>query len=89
MNVVHLLSDVDAVSTELTRVLRPGGRILFIEEDLDDPGHRFHHAEPHAPDGPTIDDLARALERVGLAATIARRHLGGQPVTTLSGHIIG
>ena len=86
MNVIHLLADVDAAATELTRALRPSGRILFVEEDLDDPRHRFHHAEPHGPDGPTVDDLARALDRAGAATTIERRPLGGQPVTTVSGH---
>jgi ubiquinone/menaquinone biosynthesis C-methylase UbiE len=89
MNVIHLLPNVDAAATELARVLRPSGRLVFIEEDLDDPSHRFHHAEPHAPDGPTVDDLARALHRATTATTIQRRHLGDQPVTILSGHDIG
>ncbi|MGI9616018.1 MAG: class I SAM-dependent methyltransferase [Acidimicrobiales bacterium] len=89
MNVIHLLRDVDAAATELARVLRPSGRLLFIEEDIDDPRHRFHHTEPHAPDGPTVNDLARALDQTGQATTIGRRDLGGQPVTTLSRHDIG
>ena len=91
LNVVHLLSDVDAVAAELTRVLRPGGRVLFVEEDLDDPGHTFHGSTPHGPDGPTLDDLADALERGGLmlGARGERARVGSQPARTLqatSGH---
>ncbi len=89
MNVIHLLRDVDQVATELARVLRRSGRLLFVEEDLDDPSHRFHHAEPHASNGPTADALARALEGAGMTATLERQRLGGQPATTLSGRHIG
>ena len=84
MNVIHLLRDIDTAAAELVRVLRPSGRILFIEEDLDDPAHRFHNAEPHAPDGPTVDDFARALDQTLATTTIGRQHLGGQPVTAVS-----
>lgn len=86
MNLIHLLGDVDAAATEVARVLRHGGRFLFIEEDLDDPDHRFHHTEPHAPDGPTVDDLARALDRIASATAINRRNVGGQPATVVTGH---
>lgn len=84
MNVIHLLHDVDAAATELDRAMRPGGRILFVEEDLDDPAHRFHQSEPHGKDGPTVDDLAGALDRAGLLPKIERRHLGAQPVTLVT-----
>ena len=86
MNVVHLLADVEQASTELTRVLRSSGRVLFIEEDIDDPTHRFHNAEPHAPGGPTVNDLAQAFDRAGMAPTIERRHVGGQPATIVTAH---
>lgn len=89
MNLIHLLRDVDAATTELARVLRHDGRFLFIEEDLDDPDHRFHHTKPHAPDGPTVDDLARALDRIASATTTDRRQIGGQPVTVVTGHAAG
>ncbi len=83
LNVVHLLSDVDAVAAELTRVLRPGGRVLFVEEDLDDPGHTFHGATPHGRGGPTLDDLADALVRGGL--TLGGLAGGGQGERTRVG----
>lgn len=86
MNLIHLLDDVGAAATEVARVLRHGGRFLFIEEDLDHPDHRFHHTKPHAPDGATVDDLARALDRIASATTIDRRHIGGQPTTAVTGH---
>lgn len=89
MNVIHLLRNVDAAAAELTRVLRPGGRYLFVEEDLDDPAHRFHDAEPHAPNGPSANELTRALERAGSTAKTDRRRLGTQPVTILTTHPAG
>ena len=89
MNVIHLLDDVDEAGAELARVLRGGGRILFVEEDMDDPDHRFHHSEPHSAGGPTVDDLVRALDGVGVTPTVERRSLGGQPVTILAGRAAG
>lgn len=86
MNLIHLLSDVDATATELARVLRHGGRFLFIEEDLDDPDHRFHHTKPHAPDGPTVDDLAQALHTITTTTATDCQRLGGQPTITVEGH---
>ena len=85
LNVVHLLSDVDAVAAELTRVLRPRGRVLFVEEDLDDPGHAFHGSTPHGPDGPTPDALADALAGAGLrlAGRGERTRVGSQPARIL------
>ncbi len=85
LNVAHLLPDVDAAGREISRVLGPGGRVLFVEEDLDHPSHAFHHSTPHAPDGPTLDELADALIRAGL--TVDGPHgdvLGGQPVNLIS-----
>lgn len=85
MNVAHLIRDVGAAATEAARVLRPAGRVLFVKEDIDHPDHRFHHAKPHAPDGPTMDDLARALEPVLPGLTIEKRRIGGQPTTIVAG----
>jgi ubiquinone/menaquinone biosynthesis C-methylase UbiE len=42
VNTVHHWTDLDAAVNELARVLRPGGRLLLVDEDFDDPGHPAH-----------------------------------------------
>ena len=85
LNVVHLLTEVDRVAEELARVTGAGGRILFVEEDLDDPGHMFHQPTPHSPDGPGLDELAAALDGVGFhVASAHHQRFGGQPANTIS-----
>ena len=42
MNVMHHFTDVDAAIGELLRVLAPGGRVLLVDEDFDDPAHPCH-----------------------------------------------
>ncbi len=85
LNLVHLMRDVDMAAAEITRALRTGGRVLFVEEDVDDPAHTFHHATPHAPDGPTLDELAAALAGAGLNASPPQpASMGGQPTHTIA-----
>jgi SAM-dependent methyltransferase len=56
---MHHFTDPDAAVKELHRVLRPGGRLLLIDEDFDDPAHPAHeeiHARRHR-DGRHFDDV--------------------------------
>ena len=39
VNTMHHWTDLDAAILELARVLRPGGRILLVDEDFDSPSH--------------------------------------------------
>jgi ubiquinone/menaquinone biosynthesis C-methylase UbiE len=39
VNTMHHWTDLDAAIVELARVLRPGGRILLVDEDFDAPTH--------------------------------------------------
>ncbi len=39
VNTMHHWSDLDAAVAELARVLRPGGRLLLVDEDFDSPQH--------------------------------------------------
>ena len=39
VNTMHHWTDLDAAAHELARVLRPGGRLLLVDEDFDSPDH--------------------------------------------------
>jgi ubiquinone/menaquinone biosynthesis C-methylase UbiE len=46
VNTMHHWGDLDAAVHELARVLRPGGRILLVDEDFDAPTHpAFEHMQ--------------------------------------------
>jgi SAM-dependent methyltransferase len=42
VNVMHHISDLDAAVVELRRVAAPGGRVVLVDEDFDDPTHPRH-----------------------------------------------
>lgn len=46
VNTMHHWGDMDAAVQELARVLRPGGRLLLVDEDFDTPTHpAFAHMQ--------------------------------------------
>src|SRR5262249_6292415 len=42
VNTIHHWTDRAAASREMARVMRPGGRVLLVDEDFDDPAHPEH-----------------------------------------------
>lgn len=74
VNTVHHWTDLDAAIGELARVLRPGGRLLLVDEDFDAPAHpayvrtqaRREHRDRHFAH---IDpaDVATKLAAAGFA----------------------
>lgn len=57
VNVLHHISHLDDAIAELRRVLAPGGRVVLVDEDFDDPAHPDHermmkrHSSGHAHQG--------------------------------------
>ena len=59
VNAMHHWVDPAVAATEITRVLRPGGRVILVDEDFEDPQHpeheRFKARHRAKPGGDGID----------------------------------
>jgi hypothetical protein len=72
-------------------VLKPGGRVLLLDEDFADSAHHEHeaHQARRARSGLVFDEVdtgrfAKALKGAGFAAAEgARRHFAGRPVKSV------
>jgi SAM-dependent methyltransferase len=89
VNTMHHWVDPEAAAAELGRILRPGGRILLVDEDFDDPAHpdaaRFaehdHGPRHHGFSMVDAEAMGRRLAGAGLATEAAGRQvLAGRPV---------
>ena len=88
VNTIHHWTERDRASRELARVMKPGGRVLLVDEDFDDPSHpwyerfrgrRARHGDQFADVAPEV--VAAALRLAGFsAADGARTTLVGRPV---------
>ena len=78
VNTMHHWTNMDAAIGELARVLVPGGRVLLVDEDFDDPTHpeyekfgaekedHSHHFEAAKPDA-----IAAEMRQVGFDVRFA------------------
>lgn len=88
LNVMHHFDDLERATTEMSRVLKPGGRLLLIDEDFDDPTHSHHHAGGPNHQGPEFVDperMAELLNAAGLTnATTDHRTIGTEPAYVIT-----
>ncbi len=87
VNTIHHWTERDRVSQELARVMKPGGRVLLVDEDFDDPSHPWHEhwraqreRHGHEFDDVAAEVVATSLIRAGFAtAQGTRTTIAGRP----------
>jgi SAM-dependent methyltransferase len=93
LNTIHHWTDRAKAARELARVMKPGGRVLLVDEDFDDPSHPGHERSKasgprhrHVFDAVDAGTLAASLLEAGFAsAQGSRTSLAGRPAKVVRG----
>jgi SAM-dependent methyltransferase len=83
VNTIHHWGDQRAAAAEIARVLAPGGRVLLVDEDFDDPSHPWFHEmrERRAAHAHHFDDVDPvALADLLVAAGFVEAHGGSERI---------
>lgn len=88
VNTMHHWTDLAQGVAEIARVVRPGGRILLVDEAFNDPAHpdfeRFgaqHGDDDHGFTMVEADQVVDLLQSAGLVGVVAvDREIAGRPV---------
>jgi ubiquinone/menaquinone biosynthesis C-methylase UbiE len=91
VNTIHHWTERDRASRELARVMKRGGRVLLVDEDMEDPAHpehrrsrRAHARHDHGFDEVDPEQIAAALTRAGFAeARGSRTTIAGRPAKVI------
>lgn len=88
VNAMHHWSDLTAAATELARVVRPGGRVVLLDEDFDHEDHVLAGvAGSHHETYPMIDPdvVADLLSQAGFGSVAPMRtSVAGRPVVQIT-----
>lgn len=86
VNAAHHFNDIELATAELARVLKPGGRLLLIDEDFTNPNHPYHHqGGTEAPDRDDAACIAELLTDAGLRVNHTDHHpIAGVTATVIS-----
>lgn len=88
VNATHHFADLDRFASELVRVLRPGGRAVLVEEDMNHPEHPFARVAGEGHHGPPdidVDALLELFRGAGLAeASSTYRMVAGTHATVIT-----
>ena len=88
VNTMHHWSDLAVGVAEVARVIRPGGRVLLVDEVFTDPAHpdyerfgREHEGDHHGFTMVEADQVVGLLQGAGLVEVeAAHREIAGRPV---------